>query len=113
MNTGKQPQKKNDHYNLKSKGAPPTLGKMQEKMRQLMRKANPLATWKQETLSKSGKTAADKSTSMRSKLQNTPLDNTNIHSTPDTSVIQPLIDYDIVEDMKNQANIILFKLAKV
>lgn len=28
MNIEKHPQKQNDHYNLRSKGAPPTLGEM-------------------------------------------------------------------------------------
>ena len=40
-NTDKQPQKKNGHYNLRSKGAPSTLGEMKEKVRQLIKKVDP------------------------------------------------------------------------
>lgn len=51
---------------------------------------------------------------MRSKLQNTPLDNTNINPTPDTLVSLPPLDYKIVDGMKKTwANISLFKLAKI
>lgn len=51
---------------------------------------------------------------MSSKLQNTFLDNTNIYSTPDTSVILPPLDYKIVDDMKKTwENISLFELAKI
>lgn len=56
----------------------------------------------------------DKHTSMGSKLQNTLPDNTNIRSTPDTSVSLPPLDYNIVDDMKKtRVNMSLFKLAKV
>lgn len=114
MNTKKQPQKKNDHYNLRSKWAPLTLGEAQENMRLLMRKVDPLATPKQKTQSKSQKIVADKSMSMSSKLQNTPPDNMDIRSTPDTSVRLPPMEYNIVDDMnKNQVNISLFELAEI
>jgi len=55
-----------------------------------------------------------KSTSMRNKLQNNLLDNMNIHSTLETSVNLPHLDYNIVDDMKKtRANISLFELAKI
>lgn len=44
MNTKKQPTKKNDRYNLRSKGAPLTLGEAQEKMGLLSRKVDTSAT---------------------------------------------------------------------
>jgi len=51
---------------------------------------------------------------MSNKLQNTLPNDTNIRSTLDTSVILPPLDYNIVDVMKNnQANISLFKLAKI
>lgn len=51
----------------------------------------------------------DMSTSMSSKLQNTPLDNMNISHTPDTSVRLPPLEYNIVDDMKKtHMNIIFF-----
>ncbi len=113
-NTEKQPQKKNDHYNLKSKGVPLTLGEAQEKMRLFLRKGDPPTTPKQKTHNKSGKTTMDKSTSMSNKLQNTPLENTNISPTPNTSVILPPLDYNIVDDMKKTwKNISLLELAKI
>ena len=113
-NTKKQPQKQTNHYNLRSKGAPPTLGEIQEKMRLLMTKSDLPAALKKKTQNKSAKTAVNKSTSMSSKLQNTPPDNTNIHSTPDTSIILPPLDYKIVDEMKkNRANISFFKLTKI
>ena len=43
----KQPQKKNGRYNLRSKGDPPTLEEMQENVRQLINKSDPLAASKQ------------------------------------------------------------------
>ena len=56
----------------------------------------------------------DKSTSMSNKLQNTPLDNTNICSTPNTSVSLPPMEYNIVDDMKKtRENINFFELAKI
>ena len=86
---------------------------MQEKMRLLMRKVDTPATPKKKTQSNSEKTTMDKSTSMSNKLQNTLSDNTNICSTPDTSVSLPPLDYNIVDDMKKtRANISFFKLAK-
>jgi len=110
----KQPQKKNDRYNIRSKGAPPTLGEMQEKVRQLIKKVDPSAASKQQTQRKSGKTSVDKSASMSSKLHKTPPDITDIHSTMDTPVSLPPLDYNIVDNMKKtQANINLFELAKV
>ena len=113
-NTKKQPQKQIDRYKLRSKGAPPTLGEIQENMRLLMRKANPPAAPKQKTQNKFGNTTVDKSTSMNNKLQNTPPDNMNIRSTPNTSVGLPPLDYNIFDDMKKtQANISLFELAKI
>lgn len=114
MNTEKRLTKKNDRYNLRSKEVPPTLEDMQEKVRWLIKKADPPATWKQQTQSKSGKTMADKNTFVRNKLQNSLPDNTSICSTPDTSVILPPLDYNIVDDMKKtKVNISLFELAKV
>lgn len=68
MNTEKQPQKKNDHYNIRSKGDPPTLEEMHEKVRQLIKKVDPLATSKQQTQRKSGKTMTNKNTYVRNKL---------------------------------------------
>ena len=62
--TKTQPQKKNDRYNLRSKGAPLTLGEAQENMRLLLRKVDPPLTPKLKTQNKFGKTTADKSTSM-------------------------------------------------
>lgn len=51
---------------------------------------------------------------MSNKLKNTPSDNTNIHSTLNTSVILPPMDYKIVDDMKkNMVKISLFELAKI
>jgi len=56
----------------------------------------------------------EKSTSMSGKLQNTPPDNTNILSTPNTLVSLPPLEYDIIDDMKKTlANISLFELAKI
>ena len=86
---------------------------MQEKIRLLIRNADPLVTMKQKTQIKSCKTMAKKSTSMRKKLQNTSPDNINIRSTLDTLVSLPPLEYDIVDDMeKNLVNINLFELAK-
>lgn len=114
MNTKKQTQKKTDHYNIRSKGALPTLGEMQENIRMLIRKVDPLVILKQKTQSKPGKIAKNKSTSMSSNLQNTPLDNTNIRSTLDTSVSLPPLDYNIIDDMKKtRVNISLFELANI
>jgi len=114
MNIEKQPQKKNDCYHLRSKGAPPTLEEMQEKVRQLIKKTDPPAASKQQTQSKSRKTSVDKSTSIGNKLQNTPSDSTNIHSTPDSLMSLPPLDYNIINYIKKmQENISLFKLAKV
>jgi len=48
-NTEKKPQNKSNCYNIRSKGAPPTLGEMQEKMRLLMRKVDPPTALKQKT----------------------------------------------------------------
>ena len=114
MNTEKHPQKKKDCYNLRGKGAPHRLGEMQENVRQLIKKANPPTTSKQQTQRKSGKTAADKSTSMSSKLRNIPPDNKNICSTPNTSVSLLLVNCNIVDDMKKtQLNTSFFELSKV
>ena len=99
-NTEKKSQKKNDRYNIKSKGDPPTLGEMQEKVRVLIKKAGPPATPRQKTQSKFGKTVADNTTSKSFKLQNTSPDNTDIHSILDTSVSLPTLDNNIIEDMK-------------
>jgi len=55
-NTEKQPPRQTNCYNLRSKGAPLTLGEVQENMRLMMRKANPLAAPKQKTQDKSRKT---------------------------------------------------------
>ena len=41
MNTKKQPQNKNDRYNLRCKGDPPTLGEVQEKVSLILRKVDP------------------------------------------------------------------------
>jgi len=76
-NTEKQPRNKIGHYNLRSKEAPHTLGEMQENIRLLIRKVDPLATPKQKTQRNFGKIAMEKITSMSSKLQNTPSDNMN------------------------------------
>ena len=92
MNTEKQPQKQTHHYSLISKGAPPTLREMQEKVRLLIRKIDPPAPSKQQTQSKFGKRTTDKSTSMSRKLQTTSPDNTNIHSTLNISVSIPPLD---------------------
>lgn len=73
---------------------------MQEKIRLLTRKDDPSVAPKQKTQNKLGKTAADESTSMRSKLQNTSPDNKNICSTLDTSVSLPPLEYNIVDEMK-------------
>lgn len=114
MNTEKQPPKQNDRYNLRSKGSHLTLGEAQENMKLLLKKVDPLATPKQKTQNESRKTVADKSTSMSSKLQNTPPDNTNISPTPNTSVILPPLDYNIVDYMeKTHTNVNLFMLAKI
>ena len=114
MNTEKQPRKQTDHRNRRSKGAPSTLGEMQEKIRVLLRRTDPPAAPKKKTQSKYGKATMDKSTSMRSKLQNTPSYNMNTHFTPDTLMSLPPLDYNIVDDMKKtRANINLFKLAKI
>lgn len=60
-----------------------------------------------------GKTVEDKNMPIGSKLQNTPLNGTNIHSTLDNSVSLPPLDYNTVDDMKKtRANISFFKLAK-
>jgi len=51
---------------------------------------------------------------MSSKLQNTPPDKVNISLSPNTSVIIPPMDYNIVDDMKKtRANISLCELAKI
>ena len=116
MNTNieKQPQKKNDRYNLRSKGSLPTLGEIKEKTRFLMRKVDPLVTPKQKIQNKSGKIAVNKNISMSNKMKNTLSDNTNIRSTPDTSISLLALDYNIVDDMKKtQENISFFKLAKI
>lgn len=55
MKTKKYPQNKTDHYNMRSKGAPPTLREMQEKIRLLIRKTNPPAAPKQKTQRKLGR----------------------------------------------------------
>jgi len=73
---------------------------MKAKIRLLIRKVDPPAAPKQKTQDKCKKTTASRSTSMRSKLQNIPSENTNIYSTPDTSLILPLMDYNIIDDMK-------------
>ena len=91
-NTEKQPSKQNNHYNIRSKGDPLTLGEAQEKMRLMLRKVDPPATPKQKTQNKIGKTTADKSTSMSSKLENTLPNNMNIGSSLDTSMILPPLD---------------------
>lgn len=104
----------NDHYNIRSKGDPPTLGEMQEKLRLLMRKVDPLAAPKKKTQNKSRKIAANKSTSMRNKLQNTLSNNTNIHPTSNASVSLPPLDYNNFDYMKKtRANISLFELDKI
>jgi len=114
MNTKKKPQEKNDRYHLRSKGAPPKLEEMQEKVRQMIKKVEPLAASKQQTQSKSRKSSVDKSMSIGNKLQNTLPDSTNIHSTLDTSVSLPPLDYNIVDDMKKTGvNINFFKPTKV
>lgn len=87
-NTDKQPQKKNDRYTLRNKGAPLTLGEAKQKL-ELLRKVDPPAVQKQKTQSKPKKITTDKSTSMSSKLQNTPSNNTNTSLTPDISVSLP------------------------
>lgn len=77
-------------------------------------KVDPLAAPKKETQKKSGKKVVDKSTSMSSKLQNTSPNNMNIYSTPDTLVILPPLNNNIVDNMKkNRVNISLFELAKI
>lgn len=48
-NTKKQPQKKDSYYNLRSKGACPIVGEMQEKVRLLMRKVDPPVVPKKKT----------------------------------------------------------------
>jgi len=48
-NTEKHLPRQNDHYNLRSKRAPPTLGEMSEKIRLLIRKVDPPAAPKKKT----------------------------------------------------------------
>lgn len=113
-NTEKQPQKPDARYNLRSKGAPPTVGEMEEKVRLLMRKVDPPVVRKQKTQSEPRKTATDMSMFMSSKLKNTPPDNTNISRTPDTRVSPPPLEYNIMDDMKKtHVKFNLFKLAKI
>lgn len=86
---------------------------MQQRL-ELLRKVDPPTIQKQKTQSKLGKTVGEKSMSMSSKLQNTPLDNMNTSLTSDISVILPALDYNIMEDMKKtHANISLFEFAKI
>lgn len=67
-NTKKKFPKKNDRYNLRSKGDPPTLVEVQENMRFLLRKDYPVATPNHKTKNKPGKRAIEKNMSMSSKL---------------------------------------------
>lgn len=114
MNTQKHPRKKNDRYNLRSKGDPLTLEEMQDKGRRLIKKFDPPTASKKQTQSKSKKTASVNNTSITSKLQNNPLDRMSIRSTPNTSVSLPPLDYNIVGDMnKTRVKISLLGLAKV
>jgi len=46
MNTEKQPQNQNYRYHIRSKGAPPTLKEMQEKVSKLIKNVDPLAASK-------------------------------------------------------------------
>lgn len=79
-----------------------------------MRKVDPTDAPKQKTQNKSRKTTVDKNTSMSIKFQNTPPNDMNIRSTPNTSMSLPPLDYNIVDDMKkNRANISLFELARI
>ena len=99
---------------IRTKGAPITVLEVQEKMRLLLRKVDPPAAPKQKTQGKSKKMVLDKSMSMRNKLRNTPLDNTNISLTLGTSVSLPPLDYSIVDYMKKtHENINLFELSKI
>jgi len=59
-----------------------------------------LASSKKQTKNKSKKTMVGQSTSMSGKLQNTLPDSTHTHSTLDTLVSLPPMDYNIVDDMK-------------
>jgi len=77
-----------------------TLEDMQVKVRQIIKKFDPPVASKQQTQSKSGKTAADKNTFVGSKLQNHPLDSMSICPSPETSVSLPPMDYNIINDMK-------------
>lgn len=86
---------------------------MKQKL-ELLRKVDAPALQKQKTQSKPGKTATNKSISMSIGLQNTSSNNMNTSLTPDTSVILPPLDYNIVEDMKKpHTNISFFNLAKI
>lgn len=99
MNTKKQSKNKNYHYNLRSKGAPPTLEEMQEKVKWMIKKVDSLAASKKQTQRRSGNKMMDKNTFVRSKLWNNLPDNKSICSTPETLVSLPPLDYNIVNDM--------------
>jgi len=92
MNNKKQAQKQTNHYNLRSKGVPPTLREKQENIRLLIRKTDPPAAPKQKTQRKSRKRTEEKRTSVSRKLQNTPSDNTNTRFTLDIAVSLPPLD---------------------
>lgn len=111
--TSKETPKKMVVINLRSQGAPRTLGEMQQRL-ELLRMVDPPAIQKKKTQSKPKRIAVDKNKSMRKKLQNTLLDNTNTNLTSNIWVILPTLGYNIIEDMnKNCGNISLFEFSKI
>lgn len=102
-------QKHTNRYNLRSQGIATVVELLNQKLKENCWGKSLHPSTQRRTVSESGKAVSMKIASMSNKDKTITLEATNQVTSPNTSVILPFVDYNIVDDIKKvHVNISMF-----